>query len=54
MFADYTNLTCTGKNSNEIEIKLDEELENVHRWLTANKLTLNYEKTEFMFIGSRS
>ena len=54
MFADDTNLTCTGKNSNEIEIKLNEELENVHRWLTTNKLTLNDEKPEFMLIGSRS
>ena len=27
---------------------------NVHRWLTANKLTLNDEKTEFMLVGSRS
>ena len=54
MFADDTNLTCTGKNSNEIEIKLNEEPENVHRWLTTNKLTLNDEKTEFMLIGSRS
>ena len=54
MFADDTNLTCIGQNSNEIEIKLNEELENVHRWLTANKLTLNDEKTEFMLIGSRS
>ena len=54
MFADDTNLTCIGQNSNEIEIKFNEELENVHRWLTANKLTLNDEKTEFMLIGSRS
>ena len=54
MFADDTDLTCIGQNSNEIEIKLNEELENVHRWLTANKLTLNDEKTEFMLIGSRS
>ena len=27
-------------------------LENVHYWLTANKLTLNTTKTEFMLIGS--
>ena len=53
-FADDTNLTCIGQNSNETEIKLNEELENVHQWLTANKLTLNDEKTEFMLIGSRS
>ena len=54
MFADDTNLACIGQNSNEIEIKLNEELENVQRWLTANKLTLSDEKTEFMLIGSRS
>ena len=54
MFADDTNLTCVGQSSSEIETKLNEELENVHRWLTANKLTLNDEKTEFMLIGSRS
>ncbi len=53
MFADNTNLTCVGQSSSEIETKLNEELGNVHRWLTANKLTLNDEKTEFMLIGSR-
>ena len=54
MFADDTNLTCVGQSSSEIETKLNEELGNVHRWLTAHKLTLNNEKTEFMLIGSRS
>ncbi|CAB4024504.1 Hypothetical predicted protein [Paramuricea clavata] len=54
MFADDTNLTCVGQSSSEIETKLNVELENVHRWLTANKLTLNDDKTEFMLIGSRS
>ena len=39
MFADDTNLTCVGQSSSEIETKLNEELGNVHRWLTANKLT---------------
>ncbi len=42
-FADDTNLTCVGQSSSEIETKLNEELGNVHRWLTANKLTLNDE-----------
>jgi hypothetical protein len=54
LFADDTNLTCEGQNSSEIENKLNEELRNLHQWLTANKLTLNEEKTEFMLIGSRS
>ena len=33
-------------------MKLNDELENVHDWLLANKLTLNIEKTEYMIIGS--
>jgi hypothetical protein len=33
-------------------VKLNDELENVHDWLLANKLTLNIEKTEYMIIGS--
>jgi hypothetical protein len=52
LFADDTNLTCEGNLT--CENKLNEELRNVHQWLTANKLTLNEEKTEFMLIGSRS
>ena len=51
MFANDTNLTCIGQNSNEIEIKLNKELEYVHRRLTGSKLSLNDEKTEFMLIG---
>ena len=33
--------------------KIKTDLENVHKWLIANKLTLNQEKTECMLIGSR-
>ena len=42
LFADDTNLTCEGQNSSEIENKLNEELRNVHQWLTANKLSLRF------------
>jgi hypothetical protein len=54
LFAGDTNLTCEGQNSSEIENKLNKELRKIHQWLTANKLTLNEEKTEFMLIGLRS
>ena len=54
LFADDTNLTCGGFSPCEIEIKLNnKDIENLHRWLTANKLSLNMKKTEFMIIGSR-
>ena len=32
---------------------INTDLENVHKWLIANKLTLNEEKTECMLVGSR-
>ena len=53
MFADDTNLSCHGESPTDIESKLNIDLDNVLKWLTANKLTLNEEKTEFMLIGSR-
>ena len=53
MFADDTNLSCHGKSSSEVESMINTDLENVHKWLIANKLTLNEEKTECMLVGSR-
>ena len=53
MFADDTSLSCNGLSSVDIESKLNHDLEKIHRWLTANKLTLNSKKTEYMIIGSR-
>ena len=47
MFADDTNLTASGSTSTELYNKLD-DLENIHQWLLANKLTLNTSKTEYM------
>ena len=47
MYADDTNITVVGKTGEEI----------IHKWLLANKLTLNVNKTEYkteyMIIGSR-
>ena len=48
MYADDTNLSVTGETASDIEVRLNIELEN----LTANKLTLNFEQTEYMIIGS--
>ena len=53
MFADDTNLTTNGKRVEDIQEHLNTDLEKVHRWLLANKLTLHKEKTEYMIIGSR-
>ena len=53
MYADDTNLSCRGKSSSEVENMINTDLENVHKWLIANKLNLNEEKTECMLVGSR-
>jgi hypothetical protein len=37
----------------EIEDKLCTDLDNMHQWLLANKLTLNMDKTEYIVIGSK-
>ena len=53
LFADDTNLTVSGVTATEIQDNLEIELNKVHMWLLANKLTLNAKKNEFMLIGSR-
>ncbi|CAB4035694.1 Hypothetical predicted protein, partial [Paramuricea clavata] len=53
MYADDTNLTYSGSDTNTIQFHLNEDLENINEWLISNKLTLNMTKTEYMLIGSR-
>ena len=53
MYADDKNMTVCGETGKGIETKSNSELEDVHKWLLANKLTLNVNKTEYMIIGSR-
>ena len=50
MFADDTNLTTASLNKEELQRRLNSDLELMHNWLLANKLTLNKEKTEYMLI----
>ena len=53
MFADDTHMTYSSNNINDIDLYFNEDLLNVSEWLSANRLTLNQTKTEFMLIGSR-
>ena len=52
LFADDTILSCQGHLSIYIEYKLNKDLVNAQKWLSAKKLTLNNEKTKYMIIGS--
>ena len=53
MFADDTTLTVSGKSLSDVEIAIDYDLVQVKGWLSANKLSLNVIKTEYLLIGSR-
>ena len=53
MYADDTRLTYAGDCVDNLRLYLNQDLENVLKWLRANKLTLNRTKTEFMLIGAR-
>ena len=37
----------------DLETAVNSDLENLWKWLIANKLSLNVAKTEFMLIGSK-
>ena len=52
MYADDTHISFAGNNIQNINTVLNEDRARVEKWLTANKLTLNASKTEFMLIGS--
>ena len=54
LFADDTSLTAVGISLPEIEVGLNYDLDNVRKWLTANKLSLNIAKTEYTLIASRN
>ena len=53
IFADDTNISVNATTVGQISVKLNTEIQKIHAWLTANKLTLNTTKTEFMIIGSK-
>ena len=50
MYADDTTLFCCLENitSDNKEVVLNNELQHVHSWLNANRLTLNVQKTKYM------
>jgi hypothetical protein len=45
LFADDTNLFFSGKSIIEMETQANESLNKLHKWFSANQLTLNTEKT---------
>ena len=53
IFADDTNLFCTNRSLFALETFINESLICVKSWLTANILSLNIDKTDFIIFHSR-
>ena len=52
LFADDSNLFYAHKNLETLETVINDQIAIVHRWLCANKLTLNFEKTNYIIFHS--
>ena len=51
LFADDTYLCQEGKNLKTLQIVVNTELQKIDNWLHRNKLSLNYNKTNFLLIN---
>ena len=52
LYADDTVLSFASSSTDEIQRKMNSDLNCIHNWLLDNQLTLNVEKSKFMLIGS--
>ena len=53
LFADDINLHMSNSSFNVLKTTVNLELCKIDHWLRANKLSLNYNKTNFMLLTSR-
>ena len=52
LFADDTIVTCTAKLIREAQRKINDDLLVLAIWLSANKLSVNLVKTEYMILAT--
>ena len=53
MYADDSTLSATGRSLDDINSKLQSDLDNVHSWCVENKMIINAKKTKCMCIASK-
>ena len=51
-FADDTNLFYTSKSLKNLNKLVSHDMKNLNNWLSANKISLNIEKTELVLFKS--
>ena len=54
IFADDSNIIINGKNITNLFATLNVELQKIVKWLCANKLSLNTEKTNYIIFNFRT
>ena len=54
LFADDTNLFCSGKNLEQLLDALETELDSLKRWFNLNKLSLKINKIKYIIFGHRN
>ena len=52
LYADDTQIYASSASFSELVLKLNQDVENIVKWLSQNKLQLHSEKTDVVFIGS--
>ena len=50
MFADDTDLTMLSDNYLSLKTKVNCEIQKIDDWLKSHKLSLNYNKTEYIIV----
>ena len=53
LFADDTNLTLSHSNVSTLQQNINDELVHVSYWFKVNKLSINFNKTEFMVVTTK-
>ena len=54
MYADDAVLLCNNKTCDRLKIKSEAEMHHIESWVTANKLTINYSKTNFVLFSNKT
>ena len=52
LYADDAEIYASSDNSSDLISKLNEDLKNMSRWMSINKLRIHPTKSKYMFIGS--
>ena len=54
LFADDTSLTFSRKSLSNLEVVVNQEMSKIANWMSLNKLSINYNKTEFLVISNNN